>query len=74
MGRAIETATDLDALLIGSIVAISSGGVMVNTALKTEPDNWGLTGQIRKYTTANLFRLAVERDGYKVNVLYEATE
>ena len=74
MGRAITTAADMGALLVGSIVSISGDGVMVNTALKTEPDNWALAGQVRRYSARLLFRSAIERDGRNMNVLYEATE
>ena len=72
MGRAITAAGDMDALPIGSIIAMSKFGVTMNTALKTEADNWALAGQVRKYTTEKLHTIATDRDDYEMTIIYEA--
>jgi len=70
----ITTAEELDALSVGTVVALLQGSETVNVALKTGADEFGLAGKSPRFTTATLFRIAVGRDGFTLAVLHAPKE
>lgn len=69
MSRTSLTQAQIEGLPIGSVVALTKDAKIINVAFKDPEGSWALAGKPHPFVTADLYRLAVDRDGFTLTEL-----